>query len=75
MWTITLCRSRWLPGMQPEATSTELIVRIATAIIDLDSLTAHIRVVSAIGWRDGIETPADAFQDGLLMWRKISPAR
>jgi hypothetical protein len=40
MWTITLCHSRWLPDMQPEATSTELIVRIATAIVDLDSLAA-----------------------------------
>jgi thiamine kinase-like enzyme len=40
MWTITLCHSRWLPDMQPEAVSTELIVRIATAIVDLDSIAA-----------------------------------
>ena len=38
MWTITLCHSRWLPAMQPEAVSIAMIERIATAIADLDSL-------------------------------------
>ncbi len=43
MWTITLCHSRWLPAMQPEAVSTAMIERIATAIDDLDSLNAATR--------------------------------
>ena len=38
MWTITLCHSRWLPAMQPEATSIAMIERIAAAIADLESL-------------------------------------
>ncbi len=43
MWTITLCHSRWLPAMQPEATSIAMIERIATAVDDLDSLNAATR--------------------------------
>lgn len=43
MWTITLCHSRWLPAMQPEAVSVEMIERIATAVDDLDSLDAATR--------------------------------
>ncbi|MCC6707744.1 MAG: aminoglycoside phosphotransferase family protein [Gammaproteobacteria bacterium] len=43
MWTITLCHSRWLPAMQPQATSMEMIQRIATAVDDLDSLNAATR--------------------------------
>lgn len=43
MWTITLCHSRWLPAMQPQATSMEMIERIATAVDDLDSLNAATR--------------------------------
>ena len=40
MWTITLCHSRWLPAMQPVATSMAMIERIATAVDDLDSIGA-----------------------------------
>ena len=43
MWTITRCHSRWLPAMQPAATSMEMIERIATAVDDLDSLNAATR--------------------------------
>jgi len=38
MWTITLCHSRLLPAMQPEATTLTMIERIATAMADLDSI-------------------------------------
>jgi len=40
MWTITLCHSRLLPSMQPEATTLAMIERITTAMADLDSLDA-----------------------------------
>lgn len=40
MWTITLCHSPFLPSMQSEATSMEMIARISTAMADLDSLDA-----------------------------------
>ena len=43
MWTITLCHSRWLPAMQPVATSMAMIERIATAVDDLDSLSVTAR--------------------------------
>jgi thiamine kinase-like enzyme len=36
MWTITLCHSPLLPGMQPEETSLAMIERITTALSDLD---------------------------------------
>ena len=42
MWTITLCHSPFLPDMQPEATTLEMIRRIATAMSDLDSLSAAL---------------------------------
>jgi hypothetical protein len=38
MWTITLCHSRLLPDMQPEATTLTMIERITTAMADLDSI-------------------------------------
>ena len=38
MWTITLCHSRLLPSMQPEATTLTMIERITTAMGDLDSI-------------------------------------
>jgi hypothetical protein len=38
MWTITLCHSPFLPNMQPDDTSMEMISRITTAMADLDSL-------------------------------------
>lgn len=38
MWTITLCHSRLLPSMQSEATTIEMIKRIAAAMDDLDAL-------------------------------------
>jgi thiamine kinase-like enzyme len=38
MWTPTLCPPPTLPEMQPEATSLEMIRRIAAAIDDLDAL-------------------------------------
>ncbi|MDA1097920.1 MAG: aminoglycoside phosphotransferase family protein [Proteobacteria bacterium] len=40
MWTITLCHSPYLPAMQTEATTLKTISRIATAMSDLDSLSA-----------------------------------
>ena len=40
MWTITLCHSPLLPAMQSRETSTTMIVRIATAMADLDTLIA-----------------------------------
>jgi len=38
MWTITLCHSPFLPAMQPDDTSMEMIARITAAMADLDSL-------------------------------------
>ena len=38
MWTITLCHSPLLPNMQSEETTLTVIVRIATAMGDLDSI-------------------------------------
>jgi hypothetical protein len=38
MWTITLCHSPLLPAMQPVAASHTAIIRIATAMADLESL-------------------------------------
>ena len=38
MWTITLCHSRLLPSMQTEATTLEMIRRIAIAMDDLEVL-------------------------------------
>jgi hypothetical protein len=40
MWTITLCHSPFLPNMQPDETSMEMIARITAAMADLDSLDA-----------------------------------
>jgi hypothetical protein len=40
MWTTTLCPPRFLPAMQPEATSAEMLHRILTAIDDHDVLSA-----------------------------------
>jgi hypothetical protein len=48
MWAITLCHSPWLPDVQPTETSTGLIVRIATAIVDLDSIAVS-RSRGAVG--------------------------
>lgn len=42
MWTITLCHSPFLPAMQTEETTVEMIRRIATAISDLGSLDAAL---------------------------------
>jgi hypothetical protein len=42
MWTITLCHSPFLPAMQSEATSVEMIARIAAAMSDLDSIGAAL---------------------------------
>lgn len=39
MWTITLCHSPLLPATQPRDTARALLVRIATAMADLDSLS------------------------------------
>ena len=38
MWTITLCHSPMLPAMQTEDTSRKMIERIATAVVDLNSI-------------------------------------
>ncbi len=40
MWTITLCHSPLLPAMQPVDQTRELVIRVATAMDDLDSLDA-----------------------------------
>jgi hypothetical protein len=42
MWTITLCHSPFLPAMQSEETSVEMIARMTAAISDLDSIGAAI---------------------------------
>ena len=42
MWTITLCHSPFLPAMQSEETTLEMISRIAMAMSDLDSLSAAL---------------------------------
>ena len=42
MWTITLCHSPFLPAMQTKETSFKMVSRIATAMSDLDSLSAAL---------------------------------
>jgi hypothetical protein len=42
MWTITLCHSQLLPEMQPEDTTLEMVGRIATAMSDLESISAAL---------------------------------
>jgi hypothetical protein len=42
MWTITLCHSSFLPAMQTKETSLKMVSRIATAMSDLDSLSAAL---------------------------------
>lgn len=42
MWTITLCHSPFLPAMQPEDTTVEMMRRIAIAMSDLDSIGAAL---------------------------------
>jgi hypothetical protein len=42
MWTITLCHSPLLPEMQREDTTLEMVGRIATAISDLESISAAL---------------------------------
>ena len=37
-WTPTLCPTRHVPAMQPEATSLAMIGRMTAAIDDLDSI-------------------------------------
>jgi hypothetical protein len=40
MWTPTLKHSRFMPAMQPERVSLEMIKRITSAIDDLDSMNS-----------------------------------
>ena len=42
MWTITLCHSPFLPAMQTKETTLEMISRIATAMSELESLSAAL---------------------------------
>lgn len=42
MWTITLCHSPFLPAMQTEETTREMMRRIAIAMSDLDSIGAAL---------------------------------